>query len=96
MYCILQTLLDKRINDVVLYLGIKEDKLLVKDAAGRIYAVDEQQVTCIRDNQNKIHVGRLPREWGTEKTFFGYLKPEFWNQVEPDTSLRKYIRREGD
>jgi len=37
MYCILQTLLDTRRNDIVLYLGIKGRKALIKDISGRIY-----------------------------------------------------------
>ncbi len=92
MYCLLQTLKDTKVNDVVLYLGIKGKSFLVKDTQGKVYRIrSNKRLRPIEDENGKIHAGKICREWGTEFDFFGYLNPDYWDQVEPDTSLRAYI-----
>jgi len=94
MYCILQTLYDIETKDVVLYLGVRHHKLLIKDVNGEVYEVDNERVKPIQDNNGKIHVGKEVDKEGTAMCFFGYWREEYWDDVKPDTSLRKFLRNE--
>jgi len=92
MYCILQTLLDTRRNDIVLYLGIKGRKALIKDISGRIEKVSINRLKPIRDCSGKVVTGKEPEKWGTKYDFFGYVKEQYWEQVNPDMDLRQNLK----
>lgn len=95
MFNILQTLYNTEKKEIVLYLGIKGQKVIVKNKKEKIYSMNIENLKAIRDDESKkILVGNQVKKFGVLGEYFGIVKEKYWKKVQPDLSLEKYIKKE--
>jgi len=93
MFNLLQTLQDKRTGKLVLYLGVRGDHMIGKREDGRIVKDKTgRRWKEIRDEKGRILIGKEVDKWEVYGYYFGCVKQSLWDKMEPDMSLKKYVK----
>ncbi len=93
MFNLLQTLQDKKTKKLVIYLGVKGDYMLAKNEDGKIVKDKTgKRFKEIRNEKGKILIGKEVDKWEVYGYYFGCIKQNLWDKMNPDMALKKYVK----
>ena len=89
MWNVGQVLRDTKDNELVVYLGLdmskKDFKMVFKKGRNIITDIDDpsSRLTHIIGKDGDITLGKYVREYDLEGCYFGVIKPQYWEKIEP-------------